>query len=172
MGFMVLDRIIEGLGLSFKEDARGPRLASAEAEISGARAVFVKPLEYMNRSGPPVARVRAFYRIPAENILAVHDDLDVELGRIKFVRSGGPGGHNGIRSMIEALGTRAFPRLKTGIDRPPPEIPADRYVLGRFAREQMPLVEKVIEAAAEAVLCFIEQGLDEAMNRFNGILIT
>ena len=172
MGFMVLDRIIQDRGLSFKEDARGPQFASAEANLHGTRAIFIKPLEYMNRSGPPVARVRAFYRIPLENILAVHDDLDIELGKMKFIRSGGPGGHNGVRSMIEALGTRAFPRLKTGIDRPPPEIAADRYVLGRFPREQMPFVERVIETAAEAVLSFIEQGLDEAMNRFNGIVIT
>lgn len=171
MGFMVLDRIILGLGLSFKEHAGGPRFASAEKDINGVRATFIKPLEYMNRSGQPVARVKAFYKIPVENILAVHDDLDVEMGRIKFVRSGGPGGHNGVRSMIEALGTGAFPRLKTGIDRPPPEIPADKYVLGCFARQQMPLAEKVIETAAEAVLYFIEQGLDKAMNRFNGIVI-
>ncbi len=172
MGFMVLDRIAGGMGLSFREESRKPRLASADTRVNGAHVILVKPLEYMNRSGPPVARVRSFYKISTEHLLVVHDDLDIELGRMKFVRSGGAGGHNGIRSIIEALGTREFPRLKIGIDRPPRGIPAERYVLGRFDRAEETIVERVVEKASEAVLVFVQYGIQEAMNRFNGTIIS
>jgi len=170
-GFMVLDTLALELRTSFREEKKGPKLAYAESDLHGARLTLVKPLEYMNRSGMAVAQVSSFYKIRPENILVVHDDMDIELGRIKFVRSGGPGGHKGVHSIIEALGTRAFPRLKIGIDRPPPEIPADKYVLGRFSPDQMILMEKVAETASHAILVFVEKGIDEAMNRFNGTII-
>jgi PTH1 family peptidyl-tRNA hydrolase len=172
MGFMVLDKIASDLGLSFRHESRSPKFASADTRIDGSRVIFMKPLEYMNRSGPPVARVVSYYKILPENTLIVHDDLDIGLGRIKFVRSGGAGGHNGIRSIIEALGTKSFPRLKIGIDRPPPEIPGERYVLGRFSPEHRELVEKVVEMASEALLVFVRHGIQEAMNRFNGVAIS
>ena len=172
IGFMVLDKIAESLELSFRQEGKGPRFASADTRIDGNRVIFIKPLEYMNRSGPAVARVLFFYKIPTDNLLVIHDDMDIELGRMKFVRSGGAGGHNGIRSIIQALGTKAFPRLKIGIDRPPPEIPGERYVLGRFDRESRAIVEKVVEKASEAVIVFVRHGIQEAMNRFNGISIS
>jgi len=171
IGFMVLDSIAGELGLSFREDRRGPGFASAEADVQGVRILLAKPLEYMNRSGPPLERLRSFYKIDPDDLLVVHDDLDINLGRFKFVRSGGAGGHNGVHSIIQALGTDSFPRLKIGIDRPPPGMPADRYVLGRFPPEQKALLAKVIQTASDAVLFFAGHGIDEAMNRFNGICV-
>ena len=172
MGFMVLDHVAEILEFSFEETRKPQRYARAELQIGEARAIFLKPLEFMNRSGGPVSAVKSFYKIRPKDVMVVHDDLDIKLGRMKFVRSGGAGGHNGIRSIIDALGTRDFPRLKIGINRPPPEIPADRYVLSRFTKEELPLLEKVTETASRALIVFVEKGLDQAMNEFNGISIT
>ena len=171
MGFMVLDRISQDLDFSFRKNNKAPRFDSAEIQLNKSRVIFLKPLDYMNRSGPSVSRASSFYKISLERLLVVHDDLDIELGRMKFVRAGGAGGHNGVRSIIEALGSMSFPRLKLGIDRPPPGIPAERYVLGQFEPDRQPLVDKVIKTASEAVLFFAKNGIDSAMNRFNGIVI-
>ncbi len=171
-GFMVLDKLALDLGISFGQHLKAPRYASADIHIEDVRLTLLKPLEYMNRSGLAVAKLCSFYNIPPHDVLVVHDDLDIELGRIKFVRSGGPGGHKGVGSIIEALGTSAFPRLKIGIDRPPAHMQAERYVLGRFTKEQSLLMEKVTKAASEAILVFVRDGIDMAMNRFNGLVIS
>ncbi len=123
----------------------------------------------MNRSGGPVQRVASYYNIQPENILVVHDDLDVPFGRLKFVRSGGHGGHNGIRSIIDAIGTKNFPRLKIGIGRPPEGMPADRFVLGKFSRDESQVISKVVDLAVQGVEEFIKNGIDSAMNKFNGL---
>ena len=165
---MVIDRLGYDLGLSFKRHRGVAEFALSETYVSGKRIVLLKPLEFMNRSGMAVSYVAYSYRIDNRDVLVVHDDLDIEFGRMKFVRSGGAGGHNGVYSIIDALGTGDFSRLKIGIGRPDPFVPADRYVLAGFSAEQLPVLEKVIEAAAKAVLYFIEHGIDMAMNRFNG----
>jgi len=165
---MVLDRLGHDLGLSFKKYRGVSEFALSETSIDQKRVIFLKPLDFMNRSGKAVSHIASFYKVDNRDILIVHDDLDIELGRMKFVRSGGAGGHNGVHSIIEALGTNEFPRLKIGISRPEPFMPADRYVLAGFSAEQLPVLEKVIEAAARALLNFIESGIDMAMNRFNG----
>ncbi len=126
----------------------------------------------MNRSGGPVAKVATYFKISPESILVVHDDLDVPLGRIKFVRSGGHGGHNGVRSIIAALGTRDFPRLKIGIGRPPNGTPADRYVLSTFSSDEQKLVNQLIHLAAKGIEEFVKNGIDSAMNKFNGVEVT
>ncbi len=168
-GFLVIDRFAQESGLIFREEKRPPRYLIAEGKLFGGRLFLIKPLEYMNRSGGPVAKVASYFRIKSEDILVVHDDLDIALGRIKFVRSGGHGGHNGIRNIIEALGTKDFPRLKIGIGRPPKEMPADRYVLNRFSSEELIIMEKVIETASEGIAHFLKNGIESAMNKYNGI---
>ncbi len=169
IGFWVVDRLAEQASLAFKEEGVPTKYQLADAHIWGQKVFLLKPMEYMNRSGGPVKQVASYYGIAHEDILVVHDDLDISLGRLKFVRSGGHGGHNGIRSIIEGLGTRNFPRLKIGIGRPPQNVPADRYVLSRFSPQERNVVEEVVELSVKGIEEFIRNGIDSAMNKFNGI---
>ncbi len=169
IGFWVVDRLAEQASLAFKEERVPPKYQIADAHLWGQKVFLLKPMEYMNRSGGPVERVASYYEIMPEDILVVHDDVDVRLGRLKFVRSGGHGGHNGIRSIIERLGTRNFPRLKIGIGRPPENVPADKYVLSRFSTEELGTVREVVELAVRGIEEFVKNGIDSAMNKFNGI---
>lgn len=171
MGFMVADRLAAQHNASFRKPSGRPCL-EADLHISTKGVVLIKPQTYMNRSGIAVQLTAAYYRIGPSDLLVVHDDLDLPLGRMKFVRGGGAGGHNGIRSIIEQLGTRDFPRLKIGIGRPEGPIPVDRYVLSPFSPKERPVVELVVDAASEAVVHFVENGIESAMNRFNGLEVS
>ena len=134
----------------------------------GEKAILVKPTSYMNRSGEPLSAVANFYKIAPAEVLVVLDDLALELGRLRLRTEGGAGGHNGLESVIMHLGTEAIPRLRIGIGGAPSEGAVD-YVLGRFLEEEIPVVEKAIERAAEAVKCTIDKGVLSAMNLFNKI---
>jgi len=167
VGFMVVDMLAERAGTAFDTVSRPPARAEALYSAGGKRIMLLKPLTFMNRSGDAVSRVINFFKIPLDNLLVIHDDLDMEFGRIKLVRSGGAGGHNGIRSIISCLGSRDFARLKIGIGRPDGPMPVDRYVLSRFPSSEAALVDRVVSTAADAAECALEHGLQEAMNRFN-----
>ncbi len=137
------------------------------------RVLLVKPQTFMNRSGECVARFADFHRIDPVGILIIHDDLDLPPGRIKVTAGGGPGGHNGIRSLIRQLGTTEFARLKIGIGRPARNdqgqgIPVDRYVLSRFSDQELALFNDRLSLVDEAVELFISQGVDKCMNMING----
>ena len=122
----------------------------------------------MNRSGESLSAVANFYKIGPADVLVVLDDLALELGRLRLRTEGGAGGHNGLESIIMHLGTEAIPRLRIGIGAAPSEGAVD-YVLGRFFEEEIPVVEKTIEHAADAVKCAIDKGVLSAMNLFNKI---
>ncbi len=166
IGFMVADLLAEREDAAFSRSS-APDRESAEFRQDGNRVIVLKPLTYMNRSGEAVARVQRFFKIPLENILVIHDDLDMQCGRIKLVRSGGAGGHNGVRSIISSLGSREFPRLKIGIGRPEGAMPVDKYVLSRFSKDELKGLPALVEFAADAAGCWLEKGIQEAMNRFN-----
>lgn len=129
--------------------------------------VIAKPQAYMNRSGPPLYRLAGYFEIPVENILVIHDDMDIEKGRIKIKEKGGHGGHKGIRSITEAFGSGDFPRLRIGIGRPEQPMDVTDYVLGKITAEEKKLFAPALENAGNAVLTIIEKGLTEAMNQFN-----
>jgi PTH1 family peptidyl-tRNA hydrolase len=138
-----------------------------EATIRGEKVLLCKPMEFMNVSGQPVARVAKFWKIAPEQTIVVHDDLDLPFGRLKLGAGGGHGGNNGVRSMIADLGTADFLRVRFGIGRPPAGRDAADYVLTDFSRaEQKELPDRRIEAA-DAVEEIIAKGLTAAMNRFN-----
>ena len=141
--------------------------------LADARVLLVKPQTYMNKSGECVIRFVDFYKIQPENILIVHDDLDLPSGRVKVVARGGAGGHNGIRSIINHLGTPDFARLKIGIGRPESNEqghgePVEKYVLTGFSDQQFALFKEQLSLVKEAIGIFIEQGVDICMNRVNG----
>lgn len=162
VGFMVLDR----LGLRFQR--RGEALL-AEAEVGGERGVFLKPLTYYNLAGRAVAPLARAYGIPPERILVGHDEMDLPLGRLRLKAGGSPAGNRGVASIAEALGTLAFPRLRIGIGKPPSKELGAAYVLSPFAPEEEPLLERVLEAAKEAVLCWVREGLLPCAGRYNGL---
>ena len=163
VGFNVVDLLAAEWGLSWQHSKSWHALWA-----KGEKAILVKPTSYMNRSGESLSAVANFYKIAPSEILVVLDDLALELGRVRLRTEGGTGGHNGLESIIMHLGTEAIPRLRIGIGAAPSEGAVD-YVLGRFFEEEIPVVEKTIKRAADAVKCAIDKGVLSAMNLFNKI---
>jgi PTH1 family peptidyl-tRNA hydrolase len=164
IGFMLIDR------LAVRLNAHGLKLQSKAIVISALHAerklILAKPQTYMNLSGQSVQGLLHFYKIPPENLIVAHDDLDLPLGTIRIRPGGGAGGQRGMASTIERLGTQDFPRL--GIGRPPGRMEAAAYVLQDFSRADMLIVSETLDRAADAVLTFVTDGLNKAMNQFNG----
>jgi PTH1 family peptidyl-tRNA hydrolase len=165
VGFMFMDHLARTAGIIFSESKwKG---YTARTVFGQEAALLLKPMTFMNLSGTSVALAANFYKLAADKIIVIHDDLDMALGRVKIVAGGGDGGHRGIRSIIECLGTRDFPRLKIGIGRPPRSIPAERYVLGRFASEELEMINARMTAMVDGINIFAEQGIAAAMNKIN-----
>jgi peptidyl-tRNA hydrolase, PTH1 family len=161
IGFMVLDLLAHADGLAWEKPGTWD---AATAKFGNA--LLVKPASYMNRSGHPLQAVAQFFKIAPQEILIVLDDFSLPLGRLRIRQSGGPGGHNGLESVIVQFGTEDIPRLRIGIGSAPSEGSSD-YVLSNFFEEEKPLVRSAIERAAEAVKCAIDKGVVSAMNTFN-----
>jgi peptidyl-tRNA hydrolase, PTH1 family len=164
IGFMVIDQLASQFGSAWEKSVPQAR---EDALLARCGAVLlVKPLSFMNRSGYPVFSVAQFYKIEPQEILVVLDDFALPLGRLRLRERGGPGGHNGLESMIVQFGTEEIPRLRIGIGAAPCEGSAD-YVLSHFFDEEKPIVRSTIDRAVEALKCAIDNGLVSAMNTFN-----
>jgi PTH1 family peptidyl-tRNA hydrolase len=165
VGFMVVDALASRAGAG-----RGRELHEAwvaEAELAGQAALLVKPLSFMNRSGGPVDALLADWHSGPAELLVVLDDVALELGSLRVRERGSHGGHNGLRSVMEALGSEEFARVRVGVRRG--ELPADlaEYVLSDFPPEDVLVVQEVVAQAADAVECLLREGATTAMNRFN-----
>ncbi len=169
VGFQCVDRLAEKHGLTF--DKRKHNAVLAQGRIDSARVVLVKPMTFMNVVGPAVAAVARFYKVAPEDLLVVYDDLDLPQGRIRLRPEGGSGGHNGMKSIIQHLGTQAFPRLRVGIGRPPGRMDPADYVLQDFSEKEEEVMAQVRERAVEAIECWLREGIVEAMNTFNGLTV-
>lgn len=163
IGFMVLDRLAESLDLSFREKTD---YRACSGSISGHKVVLMEPLTFMNRSGSAVRKVFSKYAVLPANLIVVHDDLDLEAGKLKIRKKGSSGGHKGIESVIQNLGTQDFIRVRIGIGRDP-FVPTEDYVLSKFRKNEKPLIQDAINKAADAVYSIIIHGADKAMNTFN-----
>lgn len=161
IGFMVVDQLAAQFGSAWEKSAKW----DARSAKCGA-VLLVKPLSFMNRSGYSLFAVAQFYKIEPQEILIVLDDFSLSLGRLRLRARGGPGGHNGLESVIVQFGTEEIPRLRIGIGAAPREGSAD-YVLSRFFNEEKPIVRSTIDRAGEALKCAIDNGLVSAMNTFN-----
>jgi PTH1 family peptidyl-tRNA hydrolase len=161
IGFAVVDQLAREWRVTMQPSRKWGALYT-----KSDRAILVKPITYMNRSGEPLALVADFYKIAPEEILVVLDDFALPLGRLRLRPDGGPGGHNGLESIIVQFGTENIPRLRIGIGSAPNEAAMD-YVLGRFFEEEKPLVEATLARAVIAVNCAIDKGVVSAMNTFN-----
>ncbi len=161
-GFLVLDRLAAAEGVAFRE--KGEALLA-----EWGRGWLMKPLTYMNLSGRAVAPFLRRKGIPLERLLVVHDDMDLPLGRIRLKHGGSSGGQKGVASIIEALGEGGFDRLRIGIGRPPAGVDPVDWVLSPFAPGERAVLERVLEAAAEAIRVWEKEGLIAAQSRFNGL---
>jgi len=165
VGFMALDRLAEGLGLAFTR--RQADALYTTGRLGGRPVVLAKPQRYMNLSGRPVAALLRFHDIPAERLMVVFDELDLPLGALRLRPEGGTSGHRGMQSIVEALGTQAFPRLRFGIGRPPGRMDPAAYVLQSFGEDELPLAAETLDRAVEAIGVFVTEGIAPAMNRYN-----
>jgi PTH1 family peptidyl-tRNA hydrolase len=164
VGWMVADELARRCDASFKSKFNG---RVSETRIAGSRVVLLEPETYMNESGRSIAAAARFFKVAPEDILVVHDDVDLEVGRLQARLGGGLAGHNGLRSIAQALGTRDFSRLRIGVGRPGRGDPRDvaDYVLAPFdAHDDR---DAMVARAADAIEVLVEDGLDEVQRRFN-----
>ena len=164
VGFMVVSRLARRMGLKFDKKFCSSRVAEGEG------IVIAKPYTYVNLSGKAAKALLQRFSLAPQDMLVICDDVALPLGRIRIRRKGSDGGHNGLRSIIKELGTEEFPRLRVGIGREGIKDLVE-YVLGEFEREEMEILEKVLEVAVNAVECILREGIEEAMNKYNSLNI-
>lgn len=165
IGFMVVDELAARHRIGLE---RSKLALVGEGAIAGQPAVLAKPRTYMNLSGQAAQSLAARSGIPPARIVAVVDDFTLPLGRVRIRREGGTGGHNGLASMIECLGTKEFPRLRLGIGPLPPGVDPADYVLAEFLPDEGAPLKDLVARAADALEFLLEHGVEAAMNRFNG----
>ena len=165
IGFMVVDRLIEKWGLINEDSEINAQIARGALE--GHPVLVAKPLSYMNRSGGPVGKIVQSYGISTEDMVVIHDDIDLDYARIKIKEKGGDGGHNGLKSLVDALGTNGFIRVRMGVGRPAVDSGVVDHVLSDFDSTQKEALEHFLSRAVEAVIAILRLGTKEAMNRFN-----
>ncbi len=162
LGMRVVERLADEEGIALARRRFQARVG--QGQIEGRRVLLVKPLSYVNLTGQVVAPLARWHRCRPEDILVVCDDMNLEVGRLRLRRKGSSGGHNGLASIIEALGTEEFPRLRIGIGRGDDPV---GHVLGRLEPHEEPVVEAALDRAAEAVRRWVSMGIEAAMNEFN-----
>jgi PTH1 family peptidyl-tRNA hydrolase len=139
----------------------------ALGQIAGQPVILAKPQTYMNESGRAVGSLARFYKVPMEQILVIYDELDLPQGSVRVRPSGGSGGHRGMRSIIQHLGGQEFARIRVGIGRPPGRMDPADYVLQDFAPDERDLMQEIYDWVADAVVCWLAEGIDLAMTNFN-----
>jgi PTH1 family peptidyl-tRNA hydrolase len=164
LGFMVVDTLAEQYDIS--PNKRQHHSYLGEGVIAEKRVVLVKPHTYVNLSGQAAQSIVHFWQIPLSYFLVVADDMDLEFGKLRLRRRGSPGGHNGLKSITQSLGSQEFPRLRIGIGRPGSDDAID-HVLSSFTREEWDELNETILRAADAVVAFLNEGIDAAMNKYN-----
>jgi PTH1 family peptidyl-tRNA hydrolase len=167
VGQMVVDELAARLGTAFKTHKTPSRVAEGFLRPGGPKLVLAKSNSYMNTSGGPVSALLKFYGLGPDRLIVVHDELDIPFERLKLGTGGGPGGHNGVRSVISALGDPGFPRVRIGVGRPPPSWDPADYVLANFTRAEAAALTDIVGRAADAVEAIAALGITAAMNKFN-----
>lgn len=165
IGFSIIDELASKSRLSLDRtrfDAQYVR-----GRIENNDVFLIKPMTYMNLSGLSVHKFASFYKIDVADIIIVHDDMDLEFGKMKIVKSRGHGGHNGVRSIINTFGKKDFIRVRVGVGHPGTSRNVTGHVLGKFSPDEAKIMEQVIETASDACLAILDKGLNPAMNRFN-----
>ncbi|MFH1727636.1 MAG: aminoacyl-tRNA hydrolase [Pseudomonadota bacterium] len=164
IGFIIADN----LAIKHKIEINKEKFSSqySRLEIANCQSILVKPQTYMNKSGYSIVSFLNFFKSDIDDLVVIHDDADLEFGRIKLKLGGGDGGHNGLKSIIEHLGSREFYRLRIGVSRDD-RMDLSSYVLGKFSQEQFNLLDEIIERSCEAIESLMVDGLKIAMNKYN-----
>jgi PTH1 family peptidyl-tRNA hydrolase len=165
LGFMVADLLADRMGVSFRRARQ--QVFAASGKLAGHAVILAKPMSYMNLSGGPVASVGGYYKIPAEQIIIVHDEIDLPFGTIRLKQGGGDAGHNGVKSVTSALRTNNFYRVRVGVGRPAGRQGAAHHVLKDFTKVERKELPLLVERAADAVEALLDRGLAAAQNEFH-----
>ncbi len=165
IGFMVLDHMLERLNLTFSRSQQNALVT--DGKIGDHKVYFAKPQTFMNNVGTSIAPLTRYYRIPLEHLLVVYDDLDLPLSTLRIRPQGGSGGHRGMQSILEHLGSEYFPRIRLGIGRPPGRMDPADYVLQSFSKDEIEVMNMTMEQAVDAIEVYIHDGIEAAMTRFN-----
>jgi PTH1 family peptidyl-tRNA hydrolase len=166
IGFEVIDKLKSRWGAPDFQQKFHSEWSQYAHVRSGRKVFLLKPQTYMNRSGLAVAEASGFFKIPVENVLVLSDDLDLPVGTLRLRPSGGAGGHNGLKSIIECVGGQAFPRLRIGVGRSD-KLPPDVHLLSRIGKAEAVILAEAVETAAQAVEACLDDGFEKAMNVFN-----
>ena len=164
-GFKVVEELSRRFAIPLDRNKFQTRFG--RGHIEGIEVVLVKPLAFMNNSGPPVRRLADFFKISNSWLLVIHDDVDLSFGRIKIKEKGGHGGHNGLKSLMSVFGSGDFARLRIGIGRPAQKADVTGHVLGQYSLEESDLLDRIVARARDAAVTVLTKGPKEAMNRFN-----
>ena len=165
VGFWCVDHLATANSISLSDRRR--KAVIGVGTIADERVVLAKPRTFVNRSGEAVAYLLARYKIPPGDLLVIHDDMDLPLGKLRLRSGGSAGGHKGMKSIIQAIGTQDFPRLRMGIGHPPEGMDEIGHVLGAMSMEERETVERAVELASQAVVSVLTEGISQAMNRYN-----
>ena len=165
VGFMLADSFALNNNLSFRDNTR-LKCLMANLRTTTEDYLVIKPTTFMNLSGEAVRAVVDYYKIPIEDVLIVYDDLSLELGKIRFRPNGSDGGHNGIKSVIQHLGTKDIARLKIGIG-PQPNLPSEVFVLQNFTKEELDILKETLKKAKDGISCYFKEGIATAQNKYN-----
>ncbi len=165
MGFDTVNKIAKKYEIKFsKTNFKG---IYGTGVIEGEKVILLKPQTYMNLSGESVKEIRDFYKLNTENLIIIYDDIDIEPGIIKLRKTGGPGTHNGMKSVIKEIGTEKFPRVRVGIGKPEHKGDLINYVIGKISEKDKEILGKSTDLAKDAAVEIIKSGIDKAMNKFN-----
>ena len=166
MGFLALDGLADREGFRFNKLRF--RAWTAQWKVGDQQVLVMKPQTYMNLSGESVGEAARFYKVPADHVLVISDDVSLPVGKLRIRKTGSAGGHNGLKNIIQHLGTDAFPRIKVGVGMPEhPDHEMIDWVIGKPQGEEAKTLRAALDRAAEAALCIVDEGADKAMNRFN-----
>ena len=167
IGFEAVDALARSWQISLSENRKFQGMFGEGASPQGEKIRLLKPLTYMNRSGQAIRAVTDWFKLPPESVLAIYDDMDLPVGRLRMRLKGSAGGHNGMKSALAHLGTDNFPRLRIGIGRSGTEQDSVSHVLGRFSLAEAQLMSEVLQLAIDAVELSLKQGIEKAMSLYN-----
>ncbi|KTR39292.1 MULTISPECIES: aminoacyl-tRNA hydrolase [Rothia] len=167
VGQMVIGNLAERMGGTLKRHKAGAMVMEGRAGIGGPRVVLARSTGYMNTSGGPTAGLASFYGIDPEHVIAVHDEIDIPFDAIRLKRGGGEGGHNGLRDITKALGTKEYLRVRVGVGRPPGRMDAADYVLKPFTAAEAKQLPVLVEDAADAVVSLMVHGLTDTQQQYH-----
>ena len=164
-GYMALDELSARFDIPLTRKKFAARFGTGI--IEGSNVILAKPLDFMNNSGPPMHKLSRFFRIPLSDLFVIHDDIDLAFGRLKIMKSGGSGGHKGIKSIATAFASSDFPRLRIGVGRPEVGPDVTNHVLGQFSEREQQVLPRITAKVRDAVSLVLKEGVSEGMNQVN-----